>query len=303
MFPTNESAAASTVSEKGGGSVSDTVDFSMALDDDDHQVFMDDDESDLARRRSLRLSEANSEGNHEVHGISFDVSTEDRDRAPEETAIRRPPRKRRKIVTDDGRTELSNDHIRAMLADTNDICRGSNDDEMLYPATRMGRSVSGIWGAADKERILRNRRLMWTSLNPPERLFCRPSLADDGFMSADLLELWARNCGPILSQPFRYELEGEAEKEEAQVEDKDEEEQEIEETRHERDASNHQDESEDNLFPNPDDSGFDPTFENDGNNGIPFDDDDQRSPLDDDAIPFDSAFYFFLVLFSFPCSS
>jgi hypothetical protein len=295
LFPTNESAAASTVSEKGGESVTDAVDFPMALDDDDHQVIMDDDDSDVARRRSLRLSEPNSEGNDNYHGISFDASTDDH--APEETAIRRPPRKRRKIVIDDGRTELSNDHIRAMLADTSDICRGSDDDEMLYPAARIGRPTSGMWGAAENERILRNRRLLWSSLNPPERLFCRPSLSDDGYLSAELLELWARNCGPILSQPFLYDLVADEENEE--VGNKVEEEQEIEETRHERDVSNHQDESEDNPFPQSDDAGFDPSFDNDRNNGIPFDDEDERFPTEDDAIPFDSTFFCFAFAPSF----
>jgi hypothetical protein len=289
IFPANESAVASTVSDKGGESVTDTVDFPVALDDDDHQVIMDDDDDDsnlARRRRSLYLSEQNSEGNHNDIGISFDASIEDRDHAPE-AAIRRPPRKRRKIVTDDGRTELSNDHIRAMLADTSDICRGNDDGEMLHPVTWMGRTPSAILGAAEDDLVRRNRRLLWTSLNPPERLFCRPSLADDGYMSSELIELWSRNCGPILSLPFRYELKIDEENEKV---DEEEEEQEIEEARLDQDASNHHDESEDNPFPQPDDAGFDPSLDNDDNNAIPFADEDERMPAYDDVIPSDSTF-------------
>ena len=326
MLQNNESGIASNVSDKGGDSIIDTHDFPMNLDDDDHQNVMmdsddDDDDSELARRRrqrhSLRLSEShddtNNINNSNEIGISFAASTEaDIDATTTEIAVesgtgkrQQRPRKRRKIITDDGRTELSSDHIRTMIADTSDICR---DGDLLHPATwtdaKSNSNKSNIlWNHDDTmfydysdmdQQRNRNCSLLWNTINPQERLFCRPALGDDGHLSSELLDLWSRNCAPVMNRPFSYVLEKEDEVENLTEEDHD-----IEQAREHRD-----DNSEILASDQPDEilGGNDPSFEmGDGNdNAIPFDDEDDRMPMPDDEpenlMASDSTFHLFLNL-------
>lgn len=283
----------------------------MNLDDDDQQNIMmdsDDDDSELARRRrdrhSLRLSDSNDETNNNSNsrdiGISFDSSTDANiANTTAETATKvdagkgqQRPRKRRKIITDDGRTELSSDHIRAMIADTSDICRNG---DLLHPATWIdplpNSSNNNIVRNKENEALFydysdmdqqrnRNFSLMWNSVTPQERLFCRPALGDDGHLSSELLDVWTRNCAPVMNRPFPYDLI-DTEKVEEEVQQDVEEDHEIEQAREHRDDS-----SEIVASDQPDEiiGGNDPSFEMaDGNdNTIPFDDEDDRMPMPDD---------------------
>ena len=306
ILQNNESGIISNISEKGGDSVTDMNDFPVNLDDDDHQNVMmdsendnDDDDSELARRRhnrhSLRLSDGNDETNNHSNeiGISFDTSTDSNIAVTEKPSSgtgkrQQRPRKRRKITTDDGRTELSSDHIRSMIADTSDICR---NDDLLHPATwidpKPSSSSDNIVRNSNMEALFydysdmnhqrnRNVSLMWNAFTPQERLFCRPALGDDGNLSSELLELWTRNCAPVMNRPFPYELALEENDEEVEPAIE-----EIEQAREHRDdnseilASDQQDE----IL-----GGNDPSFEmEEGNdNAIPFDDDDDRMPMPDD---------------------
>jgi hypothetical protein len=166
----------------------------------------------------------------------------------------------------------------------------------LHPATWISQhpsnSSTGIFGTNynDNNHLNQNRHLLWTSLIPQERMFCRPALGDDGQMSPELLELWTRNCAPVLSQPFRYELVNsvEATKEGNEVnkdEEKEEEQEEedVERARHDQDPID-RDDGDDNILPLPDEvvDDVDPVFDTDGNNGIPFDDEDERLQIHDD---------------------
>lgn len=260
----------------------------------------DDDDSELARRRrqrhSLRLSDSNDEMNNNTEiGISFDASTDANttEVATGSDNVRRQqrPRKRRKIIIDDGRTELSSDHIRSMIADTSDICR---NDDLVHPATwadpKLNASNDNIVRSSGNEAVFydysdmdqqrnQNRSLLWKTITPQERLFCRPALGDDGHLSAELLDLWSRNCAPVVSKPFPYDL-GNAEEEE-QAESSLEGDREIEQAREHRDDSSEilvSDQPEETLERN------DPSFELGGgnDNAIPFDDEDDRMPVPDD---------------------
>ena len=284
----------------------------MNMDDDDqHNVMMDsdDDDSELARRRrvrhSLRLSDGNDEMNNNNNsteiGISFDASTDAANIAnttAETTGTtsgagkRQPrPRKRRKIITDDGRTELSSDHIRAMIADTSDICRSG---DFFHPATwidpqpnsnntnivRCHENETLFYDYSDKDpQRNRDYSMMWNSFAPQERIFCRPALGDDGHLSSELLDVWTRNCAPVMNRPFPYDLIDTEKVEEAVQQDV--EDQEIEQAREHRDDS-----SEIIASDQPYEmiGGNDPSFEmEDANdNTIPFDDNDDRMPMPDD---------------------
>jgi hypothetical protein len=314
----------SSVSDKGGDSVveEDTTDFPMNLDDDQEQPIMmdsDDDNSELARRRrhSLRLSNQSGAdaSNHNEIGISFDVSTDNTEGGMDNsniiidntTAKQRRPRKRRKIITDDGRTELSNDHIRSMIADTSDICRGSGrmNGDLIHPATWVKpKSGSAIVTCKDDSNMFydysdidvqknQNHILLWNTLVPQERLFCRPALSDDGHLSSELIHLWSRNCAPIINEPFRYELmnpitskgiEQQAQKGTVENDDNHDEEDD-EDVEHARNAN--RDDSEVIVEEQDDIAAHDPsTYDvddyNNNNNSIPFDDEDDRIPIQND---------------------
>ena len=306
----------SNVSDKGGDSIVDTNDFPMNLVDDDQENVMmdsDDDDSELARRRrkrhSLRLSDSNDDlennNNSNEIGISFDASTDGNIANPTDVTTtssgtgKRPPRprKRRKITTDDGRTELSSDHIRTMIADTSDICRSA---DLLHPATwtdpqpfnssssnnvlRNNENDAVFYDYSNMDRQCnRNCSLLWNTITPQESLFCRPALGDDGHSSSNILDLWSRNCAPVLNRPFPYELvitEDEDETvDKAPMREGDDDE--IEQARENRDDSS------EILATDPPDEifgGNDPLLEiGDGNdNTIPFDDEDDRMPMPDD---------------------
>ena len=89
-----------------------------------------------------------------------------------------------------------------MLADTTDICRvigNINIDEkdiFLHPATYVHKKHEQQHTKTNRmdDIKLQNRIMLWRSVVPQERMFCRPALGDDGGMSSDLLDLWTRNC-------------------------------------------------------------------------------------------------------------
>mmetsp|Transcript_40513 Transcript_40513/g.73007 ORF Transcript_40513/g.73007 Transcript_40513/m.73007 type:complete len:788 (+) Transcript_40513:331-2694(+) len=105
-------------------------------------------------------------------------------------------KKRRKIVIDNNQTELSGEHMKAMLRDTSDIVLrtahlaawprdDAEDDDGDY---------GGICPALQKLST--------------ERLLARPCIGDDGGLAPELLALWGRNMCKITGKagtqlPFR----------------------------------------------------------------------------------------------------
>ena len=92
-------------------------------------------------------------------------------------------KKRRKIVIDNNATELSSDHMKAMLRDTSDIVLQNVPDLAAWPREDDGGddddAYVGICPAL--------QRL------PTERLLARPCIGDDGELAPELLALWMRN--------------------------------------------------------------------------------------------------------------
>lgn len=202
----------------GGDSISD-AEFPQG--GDDHDPFGDDTNNDMLgeddddsanrfrRRQSLQLSLSTHDGgsaaaDEDVAGISFgsslDASAVNNSAAKEIVltgtkrrlsvrAGRRPNKRPRKVTTDSNHTELANEFIRTMLADTDDICR---EDENVIPTNETHDN-------ADHDAFL----LLYTTLSPTQ-LVCRPALADDGSLSNPLLKLWARNCNPVVGRPWDY---------------------------------------------------------------------------------------------------
>lgn len=90
-------------------------------------------------------------------------------------------KKRRKIVIDNNMTELSSDHMKAMLRDTSDIIV-------------QNRFNIADWQEEEEEEDFTADRVnhLFESL-PMERLLARPCLGDDGGLAPELLALWGRN--------------------------------------------------------------------------------------------------------------
>lgn len=308
MLQNDSLATANDVSVR-GGSVSDG-DFPLHgggggdIFGDDHGGVMmddDDDENSSVRRKSLRLSlsrDDSTRGDAAAAGISFGdedspVHAKSKGSSTATTAKKRKSnenkkrRKRRKIVTDDGHTELSNDHIRAMLADTSDIVR----QDIVHPATWIPGGDDDDDDPATKTSsfVKDNTQVLFAHLSH-EQLFGRPALGDDGHLAPELLALWGRNCAPVLGKPFDYELVDHDEAAAAAAAADEEEEEDLETARHggadsveELPPANDDD---DNGFP-AGSGGGDPPFDDNDGGGIPFDDDeDNRVPQpDDDDMP------------------
>lgn len=123
--------------------------------------------------------------------------------------------KRRKVLYDGSDTELSNDHIRSMLADTRDVMQTS--------LTNLSKSESFQDVLDDDKPVCFGtsnlRREIVMASSKIELLFVRPALGDDGQLSSKLLELWFQNTSTVLGKPFLYELhhEDEYSKEESRI--------------------------------------------------------------------------------------
>mmetsp|Transcript_11855 Transcript_11855/g.25000 ORF Transcript_11855/g.25000 Transcript_11855/m.25000 type:complete len:747 (-) Transcript_11855:133-2373(-) len=106
-------------------------------------------------------------------------------------------KKRRKIVIDNNMTELSSDHMKAMLRDTSDTIMQNIANIADWPSE----------SAADDDFGLSRVNNILESL-PVERVFARPCIGDDGGLAPELLELWGRNTVKISGKtgttlPFR----------------------------------------------------------------------------------------------------
>lgn len=101
-------------------------------------------------------------------------------------------KKRRKIFMDGDDTELSNDHIRSMLADTKDIVKQTLFDPLKF-----------------EDKVDDEDRVLFNISDGSQALFVRPALGDDGHLAPKLLELWFLNTSTVLGETFPYELHSE----------------------------------------------------------------------------------------------
>ena len=117
-------------------------------------------------------------------------------------------KKRRKVVTDTDETQLTSEHMKAMLCDTSDIVQQDVPHLAAYPREDAEEGefniMSGVCSALQEL--------------PTERLLARPCIGDDGGLAPELLALWGRNMCKITGKPgtqlpFRMRAEKEEEEE------------------------------------------------------------------------------------------
>jgi len=105
--------------------------------------------------------------------------------ADDEQIPKRKRRKRRKVVIDNDSTELSNEHIRAMLGDTSDIVK-----RQVHPADLLDEEDGAEESTAAAVFV---------------PILTQPFLADDGNLHPELAALWRDNFYRALDQPCPFE--------------------------------------------------------------------------------------------------
>jgi len=105
-------------------------------------------------------------------------------------------RKRRKVIVDNDHTELSSEHIKAMLADTSDIVK-----RMIHPFIDDDDEEENDVDA--KEGRTRTTRSSSSIHFVP--ILTQPFLADDGHLHPELIQLWQNNFYRALERPCPFE--------------------------------------------------------------------------------------------------
>ena len=126
-------------------------------------------------------------------GVSgLDESREDDagSKRPAAEPLKRKRRKRRKVVVDNDATELSNEHIKDMLADTSDIVK-----RQVHPADADAEEEDGDEGERPVATLV------------PVLTQC--FLADDGHLHPALANLWKENFYRALDAPCPFERRAE----------------------------------------------------------------------------------------------
>jgi hypothetical protein len=138
---------------------------------------------------------------HSTTGVGLDVSGLDESREEEEASRKRPAspdppaertkrkRKRRKVVVDNDETELGNDHIKKMIAETEGLVR-----RQVHPAAD-----------DDGDLTLTGDNPAKLSQSQSQIHFCRPFLADDGQLHSSLEQLWTQNYYRALDLPCGFD--------------------------------------------------------------------------------------------------
>jgi hypothetical protein len=128
----------------------------------------------------LQLSTRTSDA-HDISGISgltLEEGEEESKKRPLTTPKRRR-RKRRKVVIDNDETELSTEHIKNMITNTDDIVQ-----RQIHPAELHAEPAA-----------------------PNRIVLTQPFLADDGHLHPALQRLWQNNFWRALEEPCSYERE------------------------------------------------------------------------------------------------
>lgn len=145
-----------------------------------------------------------------IGGLELDMSeekkaTEDENDAPKKSK-RTTRRRKRKVVVDNNNTELSSEHIKAMLRDTSDIVQQNR----IHPADYIAKEDD------DNSLLHKRKRMRKTLLSetiaslPYNRLFQRPCCADDGELHPHLLNVFLWNTARLRGEQLPFKLRGEA---------------------------------------------------------------------------------------------
>mmetsp|Transcript_7240 Transcript_7240/g.10369 ORF Transcript_7240/g.10369 Transcript_7240/m.10369 type:complete len:857 (+) Transcript_7240:255-2825(+) len=117
-------------------------------------------------------------------------------------------RKRRRIIIDNDKTQLSGDHIRNMLQDTSDIVI----QNISHPADCVPKSneeEQDPFSQPFQQKLMEHEYARIITSLPYEKLLLRPNLADDGGLAPDLLELWIFNCSRAAGKKYPYAMQNE----------------------------------------------------------------------------------------------
>jgi len=122
------------------------------------------------------------------------ASKRSRDQAQESATKNRKRRKRRKVVIDNDKTELSNDHIRDMLRDTSDIVR-----RMVHPSSAWDEETVAYFSPNNQQGDM---------AGPP--ILTQPFLADEAdqggaYLHPRIRKLWQDNYWKALGQPCPFQ--------------------------------------------------------------------------------------------------
>ena len=167
-------------------------------------------------RQDLSLVSATPDNKRTSLNISgLDVvagdNNEGENHASTNRAIDEPRRRRRKrrIEIDNDKTELSSDHIKAMLRDTSDIVRQNR----THPADYVPQDdeVNGF-DLIDPRPWKKPRGPYYEEVAslPYERLLARPNIADNGALAPELLALWDRNSSRLRGEALPFRMRGES---------------------------------------------------------------------------------------------
>jgi len=190
-------------------------------DDDDNDIsnipFHDDDDElpAAATSRDSGLKLDLDDSLNQVNNLNRDdsigglaVSPDQTTKRPRKTGPKRM-RKRRKVIIDNDNTQLSGEHIKAMLDDTSDICLQTR----IHPAdwTKGG----GEDDDDDDDDDDDTRRSNITKLNlcnrlSYDKLILRPQLADDAALAPAALQLWWNNTAEARGHKKTFRLRGKA---------------------------------------------------------------------------------------------
>ena len=167
--------------------------FPIPEDDLSHIPFDDDGTPPPADNSGLQLSTEDSKRrDSSIGGLS--PETEEGPKRKKSVGPKRM-RKRRKLVIDNDKTELTSAHIKEMLRD--------NSDNIMQHIAHAADWVEGQENVFSRVRDLR-------AVLPYEKLFARPHLGDDGALHPELIELWYRSTARVTGAPLPFRMRGEA---------------------------------------------------------------------------------------------
>lgn len=174
--------------------------FPMPDDDNDiSNIAFDDDEPPTGRDSGIKLDledslNANTLIEDSIGGLAVSPDQQEKSKKRQRKTGPKRMRKRRKVVIDNDNTQLSGEHIKAMLDDPSDICLQTR----IHPAD---------WAQGEESRTTKldlRKRL------PFDRLIVRPQLADDAALSPALLQVWLNNTAEARGKPKAFRLRGKA---------------------------------------------------------------------------------------------
>lgn len=182
------------VADTSGAQPPEDAGLSVASTKDDESASLDRRRSNLADLEISGLEDGSSKADSSAASTASEKSQKKRTRNVGPKRMK----KRRKIIIDNNSTELTSDHMKAMLRDTSDIVLQNIHHLAAWPREDVEDETEAYFGGICPAL----QRL------PAERLLARPCIGDDGGLAPELLAMWGRNMCKITGKagtqlPFR----------------------------------------------------------------------------------------------------